>query len=699
MFCGPAVGAVNFSRPTRCFPSYPCGGMEPSVPVRPGRPSEKGIPLRRLSRIAVAAVAATTVSGFVLTGTASAAPSRTTLNGSLPPWATSAALKGAASSADTVGFRIYLGWRNSAQAEALATAVSTPGSAQYGAYLSPAQFRQRFAPSQSDVTAVQQWLRDNGFTVDYTPTNNHYVAAEGTVAQANAAFATKLGTYTYKGTTLRAPESTLSVPAALPNISGVVGLDDSAALVHTDHVVSDAPPSEGFRNAPPTSAYFGQKRVATTPTPDGTKLPTTPNYSYAPTGYTPPQIGGAYGLDTVTQDGSGVTVAIIDAYASPTIYQDASAYAAKNDPSHPLAKSQFSQVVAPGTFKRPQNNKQDPQGWYGEETLDVEAVHATAPGADIVYVGSPNNYQDMDAALNHVVDQKLATIVTNSYGWSGEALPNGFIKPQHDTLVQAVAEGIGVYFSSGDSGDETGGSGNSAQASPDWPASDPFVTAVGGTSLAVGQANNYLFEAGWETGRQALAAGPKWAAPTYQYGSGGGTSRLFTQPSYQRGVVPASIATANGNRSQAMRTVPDVSALGDPNTGMLVGQTQTFPDGAYYDEYRIGGTSLSSPLFAGMMAVAQQNAGFVIGVAPPRLCAASGLAAYHDVTAWPQGTNNSGVVRSDYAHGIDPSDGYSYAVRRLGYDSVLTIHARPGYDDVTGVGTPTGSTFLSAVTK
>jgi subtilase family serine protease len=654
--------------------------------------------LRRLSRIAVAAVAATTVSGFVLTGTASAAPARTNLNGSVPPWAASAAFKGAAATADTVGFRIYLGWRNSAQAEALASAVSTPGNAQYGKYLTPAQFRQQFAPTQSDVTAVQQWLRDNGFTVDYTPGNNHYVAAEGTVAEANAAFGTTLGSYTYQGKTLRAPESTLSVPAGLPNIAGVVGLDDSAALVHTDHVVSDAPPSAGFRNAGPTSDYFGEKRVADIPTPHGTALPTTPNYSYAPTGYTPPQIRGAYGLDTVAQDGTGVTVAIIDAYASPTIYQDASTYAAKNDPTHPLLKSQFSQIVAPGIFKRPQNNAQDPQGWYGEETLDVEAVHATAPGANILYVGSANNYQDMDAALNHVVDQKLATIVTNSYGWSGEALPSGFIKPQHDTLVQAAAEGIGVYFSSGDSGDQTAGSGNAAQATPDWPASDPFVTAVGGTSLAVGQTNNYLFEAGWETGRQALAAGPKWAAPTYQYGSGGGTSRLFAQPAYQQGVVPTTIATANGNRAHAMRTVPDVSALGDPNTGMLVGQTQSFPEGAAYDQYRIGGTSLSSPLFAGMMAVAQQRFGSAIGFANPRLYAAAGSSAYHDVTTRPQDGDDSGVVRSDFVNGLDASNGYSYTVRRLGYDKVLTIHAVDGYDDVTGVGSPTGAAFMSAVT-
>ena len=79
-----------------------------------------------------------------------------------------------------------------------------------------------------------------------------------------------------------------------------------------------------------------------------------------------------------------------------------------------------------------------------------------APAAKIVYVGAPNNYQDLDAAMNHVVDRHLAQIVTNSYGFSTtELLPPGYVKPMEDTLIQAAAEGIGVYFSSGDNGDET----------------------------------------------------------------------------------------------------------------------------------------------------------------------------------------------------------------------------------------------------
>ncbi len=648
----------------------------------------------------------TALSAAVIGGTAGAAPNaRAVLKGSQPAWATSAHLKGATSGSDHVGFRVYLGWR--ADPSSLVEAVSTPGSPSYGQFLTAQQFRAQFAPAASDVSAVQKWLRSQGFQVDYTPANSLYVAAEGTAAQAEAAFGTQLNEYSVDGTTLRAPSSELSVPSSL-KVQAVLGLDESSYLVHTDHVSADGSPPAAFVNGGPCSTYWAQDTTANTlePTPlnttdgvitspSGVTLPdaysgtTTP---FAPCGYTPTQLRGAYGL-TDNDTGASQTVAIIDAYASPTIVNDVNEYFSRHGGSlfPSLTRSNFTQVVAPGTYRHPESRAQDPQGWSGEETLDIEAVHAMAPQAHIVYVGAPNNYQDLDAALNHVVDRQLATIVTNSYGWASEALPPGYIKPYYDIMAQAAAEGIGVYFSSGDSGDETGGSGDFAAATPDWPASSDLVTAVGGTSLAVGADNNWLGEWGWETGKSSLSGtnehNLKWTpAPpgNYLYGSGGGTSRIFPQPWYQAGVVPDSIATAHGHRSAPMRVIPDASALGDPNTGMLIGQTQTFPDGSVsYSEYRIGGTSLASPLFAGMMADVQAARGSVIGFANPLLYAA-GSSAYHDIAPVAQ----MAVVRSDFANLVDDSSGYVASVRSIDFDSVLTIHTAAGYDDVTGLGTP-----------
>lgn len=682
--------------------------------------------MKRSLRAPFTAAVAGLIVATLLGGTALAAPSgRAVLAGSVPPWASAASFKQAADPSANVGFRVYLGWQNAAAATSLAQAVSDPHSSSYGHYLTPAQFRRQFAPPQSSVNAVQSWLRSQGFTIDYTPSNNLYVSAEGTVAQAAAAFGTSFDEYAVQGQVLRSPAAALTIPASLSGIvSSVVGLDESAALVHTDHIVADAPPPGVFLNAPPCSTFWGEFTTANPGSaPGNPTFPASPTYPFAPCGYTPPQIKAAYGLGSTTLDGTGVTVAVIDAYAIPeqTIFGDINTYSADHD-IPPLTHSQFTSVVAPGTYKRPENPRQSPQGWSGEETLDLEAVHGMAPGADIVYVGAPNNYQDLDAALNHVVNGHLADIVTNSYGWSGEALPAGFITPVENILVQAAIEGITVSFSSGDGGDETGGiPANFTSASPDWPASSPLVTAVGGTSIGLGTSSTDLtskvFETGWETGRSWLVPGTNGGSPTwgvtsdstnpsypgqYLYGSGGGTSRLFAQPSYQAGIVPTSMSEVRS--STPMRVVPDVAAIGDPTTGMLVGQTQTQLDGSVgYSEYRIGGTSLSSPIFAGMMALADQSRldanEALIGFANPALYASYAAGAFTDIQHVP----DLGIVRNDSTNFVGckypTSDGnYCYTLRSVDYQA-LTIKTAAGYDNVTGMGSPNGQTFITALTN
>ncbi|MDX6238095.1 MAG: hypothetical protein QOG10_2910 [Kribbellaceae bacterium] len=662
--------------------------------------------MRHAKSRAVATIAAAVLATSAMTWgeSSSAAPSsRHRLAGSVPNWATAPSKVGEAPGSGNVGFRVYLGWRNSAGAESLATAVSTPGSAQYGRFLTPAEFRAHFAPSQADVSAVQRWLHKAGFDVGVTPANNRYVQAEGTVAQVSAAFGAKFGLYEVRGKTLRAPESEVSLPADLSaSVTAVVGLDESAAVIAPSASARPPKPSPAFVPAPPCSAFWNQKNTATTRPPAGTRVPVAfghPN-PWLVCGHTPSQLRSAYGVAPAVAagyDGAGQTVAIIDAYASPTIVRDVNEYSARHGLPK-LTSANFTQVTPPGGFKRPPPPRGDPQKWYGEETLDVEAVHGMAPGAKIVYVGATNNVKDLDAAMNHVVDQHLASIITNSYGLSTELLPPANMKPYNDTLVQAAATGIGVYFSSGDSGDNTGGNPAKARsATPDWPAVSPWVTAVGGTALAVDADGYYLFETGWETGRSNLVNGVWAPMPPGRYtnGSGGGTSRTFTQPSYQAGVVPDSIATANGARPRPMRSVPDVAAIGDPNTGFLIGQTQAFPDGtSKYSEYRVGGTSLSSPVYAGMVAIAQQLAGHDLGFANPLLYSVAGTSAHHDIV---KPAAPIAVARNNYKNNVNPARGYFVDLGTLDFDSGLTIHVRRGYDDVTGIGTPNGAAWLAAL--
>jgi hypothetical protein len=132
--------------------------------------------------------------------------------------------------------------------------------------------------------------------------------------------------------------------------------------------------------------------------------------------------------------------------------------------------------------------------------------------------------------------------------------------------------------------------------------------------------------------------------------------------------------------------------VGDPNTGFLVGETQTFPDGVYYDEYRIGGTSLSCPLFSGVEAQAVGKSGR-IGLANPAIyaLARNHRAVYTDITPRHR---DAGNVRVDFVNGIDDADGLAYAVRTFNQDSSLFTARR--WDDVTGVGAPTAA-FVRAI--
>ena len=135
--------------------------------------------------------------------------------------------------------------------------------------------------------------------------------------------------------------------------------------------------------------------------------------------------------------------------------------------------------------------------------------------------------------------------------------------------------------------------------------------------------------------------------------------------------------------------VPDVAIVGDPNTGMLVGQTQQFAEGVSFDVYRIGGTSLSSPLFAGVMALADQRSGYAHGFANPALYRLYRSGAYTDIAP----ASPLAMARVNYANGENALDGTSTSARIVGFPN-LTIHTGVGYDTVTGMGSPWGPTFL-----
>ncbi|MEU6241176.1 S53 family peptidase [Streptomyces sp. NPDC047024] len=606
-------------------------------------------------------------------------PARDALAGTRPAWATAKADKGATADSARVQARVYLAGRDAAGLAAYARAVSDPASPQYGKYLSAKETQARFGATKAQVSAVKSWLRSAG--LDVTGVTAHYVSVSGDVAAAEKAFGTQLHNFTKGKRTYRAPQRTASVPAALQGaVLTVTGLDSAPHIAHHDDELP--PPDSVFKNAGPFSSYYGSNVASALPDAYGHKIP------YAIKGYTGKQLRAAYGAGDYT--GRHVRVAITDAYASPTIAADASTYAKTNGDG--AWKSGQLRQVLPTTYTK--TEECGAAGWYGEETLDVEAVHAVAPNADVTYVGAASCYDDdLLDSLSKVVDQHLADIVSNSWG-DIEANQTPDLAAAYDRVFQLGAvQGIGFYFSSGDDGDQAAASGTKQV---DTPANSAWVTAVGGTSLAVGKGDAYQWETGWGTEKATLSAdGKSWDSfpGAFTSGAGGGTSKNVPQPYYQKGIVPKALATANN--ATGNRVVPDIAAVADPNTGFLVGQTQTFPDGTQqYSEYRIGGTSLAAPVIAAVQALAQEaRGGSAIGFANPVIYQRYGKkGVFHDVTDNPTGSGLA-VARVDFANGVDAADGLLTSVRSLGKDSSLS--AVKGYDDVTGVGSPAGGYVTS----
>ena len=329
------------------------------------------------------------------------------------------------------------------------------------------------------------------------------------------------------------------------------------------------------------------------------------------------------------------------------------------------------------------------------ETLDVEAVHAMAPGAKVIYVGASNCDLGLNNAWASAIDNHVADVITNSWTYgtdSLKAIGQAQVKFYEQYSMEAALTGITVNFSSGDSGDGTDGGVNPKAKTVGFPSDLPYVTGGGGTSVYIGSHGQHLAEYGWQSDYSVLTKGQWTPAPpgAYSSGGGGGTSVLFGQPFYQRGRVPKDVSEYWGKTP--MRAVPDIAMPGDPNTGFEVGETQAFPNGTYYAQYRIGGTSLSSPLMAGVVAVADQFSRHSLGFINPLYYRMLGTPALHDIVApkTPQAE-----VRTDYVNLLNGHQGKLYKLQTIDVQS-STLHDTPGYDDETGVGTPDGPSFFYA---
>ncbi len=332
--------------------------------------------------------------------------------------------------------------------------------------------------------------------------------------------------------------------------------------------------------------------------------------------YGPAQIRGAYNVPA-NATGAGQTIVIVDAYGSPTIRNDLHVFDQAfglNDPTL--------NIIYPGGSPVFNSLSGNEVGWAEETSLDVEWSHAIAPDATIdLVVAASNSGNVLNNAEQYAVSNHLGNVMSMSFGAPEAAIAGGGnnlqLQQAHAIYQQAAAEGISVFASSGDSGASQGYSTANAL----YPASDPYVTAVGGTDLFVNGQGAYGSEYTWND------SDPSTCPFGCDYGvfgaTGGAPSVIFSAPSYQ-----------NALSHQSMRTTSDVSYNASVYTAVL---TYLGFLGSNSGFYFFGGTSEGAPQWAAITALIDQAAGTPVGFLNPKLYAIGAnakeyAADFHDVT-------------------------------------------------------------------
>ena len=367
-------------------------------------------------------------------------------------------------------------------------------------------------------------------------------------------------------------------------------------------------------------------------------------------------------------DGSGETIAIIDSFGSPTIQHDIAVYSQ----AYGLPPAKLNVQTPEGSI-----NFNDPNapGWMVETTLDVEMAHAMAPGATIDLIEVPVaetegivGIPQMEIAVKYAVDIDHAAVVSQSWGATEQTFrDNAQIQNQRYAYKDAAAKGTTVLASSGDFGaTDPFFNGNCCYLHHvnSWPASDPLVTAVGGTLLILDQAGH------------RVVPDRAWGNEGNGFQAGGGTvSAVFGRPGYQDEVA---------SKVGGWRGTPDISLSADPRGLALV--YLSAPQVGSAGWYGVAGTSEASPLFSGVIALAAQRAGHGLGLINPALYrmvnqARSGVL---DVSA---GNNNITFCVAN----CGASNEQDKTIK--GYAAVS------GYDLATGWGTVDAATFVPTLAR
>jgi subtilase family serine protease len=381
--------------------------------------------------------------------------------------------------------------------------------------------------------------------------------------------------------------------------------------------------------------------------------------------YSPLQIEAAYDMPALYAkglDGTGKTIVLVDSYGSPTIANDLK----KFDAAYGLPAPPSFRIIHP-VGRIPAFNPADSAmvSWAQETSLDVEYAHAMAPGANLLLVETPvaetegvAGFPQIVKAEEYVIGHNLGDVISQSFGATEATFPDAAaVMGLRGAYTEAEAANVTVLAASGDAGatdfSNAAGTLYYTHRATNWPSTDPLVTSVGGTQLHLSSTGTRLKPDNVWNDTKAYGA---------PLAGGGGLSIYFSRPSWQDGVQPV-VGSARG--------VPDVALSAAVNGAVLVYMSFTSPG-----FYEIGGTSEATPLFAGVVAIADQAAGHDLGLLNPTLYSAAAAPGISDITI---GNNTVTFFQGTTNH---------------------TVHgwmAVAGYDLASGLGTIDGAKLVAAL--
>lgn len=581
----------------------------------------------------------------------------------------------------------------------------------------------KYAPTEEQRQTVIRELQNHGLTILSADPIGFTVRARGTITNVENAFNTELHQFQYHGKVFRANVKDARLSGEAGNyVSTVAGLESHqvrplaarAVNMRTGKPYAPLPLSKLVNKStfPPgfitTQCLFAPQTITLeygAVLPEAVYSGTVYEENGIPCAYQPQQLQTTYGLNAVYEqglDGTGQTVVLMEGYGYPTIEKDANAYF-KLTGLPLLNKNNFSIIYPEGKPSDP--NAGILTGWNIEIAMDVQSAHTIAPGANILVVATNGqDSEDFQYSIDYVANNGLSNSISNSYEEDTDIVSGPLEQESWDEALEiATAQGVSSNFSTGDGGD--GGLGTPLGA-PGVPSVAPHATAVGGTSILNDVSHpGSTITTSWGDTLAFLAFTGYVFDPPAAYGfiggGGGGQSVFWPKPTWQ--------ASLPGKGRQT----PDVSALADPNTGVTVMITVS---GVQELQCCWGGTSLSSPIFTAIWAIANQAAGAPLGQAAPAI-AALPYGGIQDVlpktdsspnnvsgtitdsggtTAYSASAIFTGLLygNKNFTSAFLPVDG-ELLDWGFGLDSSLTV--THGWDNATGYGTPNGLTFIDAI--